>query len=286
VSTADDDIYIVQVTSESADGCSTIRRFYISIFDFEVEVFAANLDANGPVGSEPLVVCNSWSSSVIKNWDGTDEYEGDDLTAYSPTDVNNATDDEPKVTTRNFGVRITLVGANSTNLNTLKWRMRYSLISGDEASDDDLAAEDADLLLYQISSLTSTDQPLFSGESGTTSIENATGDLTIVGTDTWDSNNNIYFPKKTDGTPSNEAIYYFSVSTHNILSANDMNWGVQVDKVALETSPDDQTAYDNGAKVHESLDVTNDIVLDTDNSRSEVFTINQSPATSVIDFVD
>lgn len=272
-------LFVVQCTeTETATGtCSTKRRFYVSVFDFDVQVIALGTSNTPPADATAWGVaatvqadCNSWSGDVIKN-----SLNSVMAAAMYADSVNNATNTELKLTDTYFAVRIHLTGAT---LNNYKTRIQWSMPSA------------ANLEIYAIEALDATATgPKFSAEAGTTTWTAANANSAIteptayVG-DVYNSEQTIYFPKT--ASADTEVVKVFRVRTHNLLGASDMVYDVRVDRVQLEKTA--ETAYNNGEKVHASTTpaVTTLARLDTNKDNTETTTIRQSPATQIIGVAD
>lgn len=276
-------VFMVEYTGSSAGTCSTKRRFFLSVFDFNVDVVLSdntgaliagyNADADH---SE----CSTWDGNVIQNGTTADYFEGADLTAPHADYVNNGNDNEPKYTEKYFAVTITLSGNSSMDLDDIKWRFRYSLFD-DIATATDVTA-DADLSLFGINSQT-TGAAFGSGGAQVGGTNDAA--VTIVAS-AFDANSGVYVAP-TSGTAGaanvtadQTATYVFRVRTHNILGGNDQTWGIRLDEVQLETTTA-SSDYSNGRKVHSAIAVAGVDVALTD-GRTDTYTIRQTPATGVI----
>lgn len=276
-------MFVVQCTETevAAGGCSTIRRFYVTIFNFDVEVIALGIQPTTAPGAPAdwttaaaQVECNTWSGTVVANSTTTPAVAVLDGTAITTPHANyvnyEGTGGVAKVTESWFAVRITLT---SGNLNNFLWRFQYSLPG-------------SGMSLYEIS--TAEPGVTFAAVGGNNYWRAATPDAALATPTTWagatlDGTQTIYVPKRADATPSATATYVFKVITHNNLNAADMVYAVNIDRVQLEkgdaTSP---TAYNNGEKFLAANAVAGQAQLDGALDVSATTTINQSPSTSII----
>jgi len=293
-------IYIVEVTAHNTN-CTTLRRFFISVFDFEVDVFLSESNGNPITGEgttyQDIAGCNTWGGKIIHNGllGATTAFEGDSLTGPHANYVANSTTPLiPKTTTYYFTVKIELTGNTSMDLDNLKWRMRYSLTNGAVG-----ASTDTDLKLYRIANTSksaNTNNPSFTTEAtgpqfigGDNTPANATTVLSIDASGYSSVNSAIYFPAGSGAATfdNNTATYTFEVVTHNLLSQGDMTWGIRADEVDLETTTTDVTAnaYNNGTKYHAEVATglpAGGHPISLIDGKSGTYTIQQSPATSTI----
>lgn len=261
-------IYIVEATSTNAS-CTTRRRFYVSIIDFEVVVYLSNA-SGAPIGADvnvdtPETICNSWSGDVITN-----ALSGAQIAAQNQSHENTVTT-ENKVTTTYYSVRITLIGAVLTNY---KWRFNYSMPAQD------------DLHVYQISGPADV---AFGSEAGSNTITAAapTGEIAIATPGviaapsvSFSGNQAVYVDNNSANTGAT-ATYTFAVQSHNLHGGNNVAYNVRIDQVQLENST--ATDYNNGEKYASVHTVNAGKLAD---AISGIRTINQSPATSVIGIAD
>jgi len=274
---ANNNMFVVQCTETDGDNCSTIRRFYVTIFNFDIEVIAlgANPGSNPAVPADwatatmDLDNCNTWSGTVVAN--STTAPAVDPLDGAAITDPNanylNFVGGVAKVTETWFAVKITLT---SGSLDNFLWRFQYSL-PGSELS------------LYEVST---AEAGVTFGGSGTNTWR-ATNPNDVLPTPvtwagaTFNSDQTIYIPRRSDGAAT--ATYVFKVVSHNNLGAADMTYAVNIDRVQLEkgdaTSP---AAYNNGEKFLTVNAAAGQAQLDGTRDVSGTTTIRQSPATPVI----
>ncbi len=274
-------MFAVQCTeTDLENGCKTLRRFYVTVFDFDVDVALVSDDAGSDAnydGNE-TAYCNSWDGLVIENGLSQSEIQAMDAGALASTVI-----DSNKFTTSYFQVTIRLVGGPSTvTLDDYHWRFQYSF---------PLAS---DLAVYDVTAITGG--PTFTTATGNNYIgRTATDDITFAtfSLDAFASNNSVYIPASTTAT------YIFRVRTHNILGQDpSMIYDVRIDQVQLRNSATEAAAgvYTSGEKVHPDViaAVTGRTLFDVDNLPSEnnwdgrtgTRTINQSPATTTIKIVE
>ncbi|MDA3881067.1 MAG: hypothetical protein PF436_11825 [Prolixibacteraceae bacterium] len=131
---ATDQVYCLEVREIASNECISIRRSYMSVFDFDVDVYwcadaaadtsAAPFTGNAKNGSVTDTI--SWHNKVINNtmdqaWLTTGN---GDLEADS---VNNPYDGDYKIDSVFFAVEIEMTGAPDLyTLENLKWRFRYN----------------------------------------------------------------------------------------------------------------------------------------------------------------
>jgi hypothetical protein len=271
-----DNIFVVECTETETGGCSTVRRFYVTVFNFEVEVLSLGEDSTEPTdwattdAAESL--CNSWSGSVVKN-----TMDAAFVATMRQDSVNNATDLTGKYTYTYFAVRMTLTGASLQNY---KWRFQYSMPAASA------------LYMYEIAAVTTG--PTFISQSGdanwvATTTTNLTAPTAYVSAtaDNYSTTQTIYVPHNSADVAT--AIYVFRVSTHNLLGAADMIYDVKIDRVQLEKDSDVATVdYNNGEKYNTDTEssTTGLARLDGVNDITAKTTIDQSPATEIITITD
>lgn len=260
-----DNMFAVQCTETNAsNSCTTIRRFYVNVFDFEVDVALVN-DAAG-AGSNPdndeAAYCNSWSGLVVDNI-----HTAEELRNMHADYAVNVTNDSLKYTTSYYAVTISLVNAPGTvTIADYKWRFQYSMPGA------------TNLSLYEITSLTSG--AVFATEPVAAS---ATTAVTLTGWSdgTFTGNNAVNVAASATST------YIFRVRTHNLMDqANPMVYDLRIDQAQLETGAN--TEYNNGEKLHQDIITAGSLAGRTalDDGRTGTRTIDQSPATEVITIVE
>jgi len=254
-------VYAVQVIETAdADGCTTVRRSYVGVFDFDVDIeFATDINGTGANGDAAFATTNSWCATVVQNTHSAAEIAGVDQSL-----INNPTDNDNKETSTFFRVTITLSSAPSGfSLANMKWRFQYSLQDASGVS------------LYDI---TSADGALFTGEAGTASIggtANAELDYT-AGT-----NESVYVPRIVVGTPTT-ATYDFEIGNHNRLGASSTTYSIRLDQVDVEFGATQD--YNNGTKYFATGAPANSATLS--DGQTGINTINQGPATTTITLTD
>jgi len=275
-------VFVVEVKEQesAANGsCSTVRRFYVSLFNFDVQVIAlsANVDAapatpagTAFTGSYPaLAECNSWSGDVIKN-----TIDSLMLASMRADSVDNPTNGHSKYTDSYFAIRLYLEGGAS--LANYRSRFQWSMDSTSTSTS-----------IYSMSVVNGPAR--FISENGSADW-NSSGTTAAIATPTaWADANfsteqTMYIPRQT-GTA--EAISVVRVRTHNLAGAADMKFNMKIDRVQLEK---DATAgtYNNGEKYNNHTNAASTTVARLDGSKdiSSSITIRQSPATAIIDVVD
>lgn len=289
-------VYVVEATSTSTVAgsgnatCTTKRRFFVSVFNYTVDIVLCDASGNSIETSTPFAAatqqaeCNSWAGRVIRNLTSgatPTEFEGDLLTL--PENYANTVDGlavsatSPNKTTQTyFKITVTLTGApNSFDLEHLNWRLRYTL------------SDKTDLSLYEIKLHNATPAAAavsFASASGSNTITGVTGDdfvLAIAASD-FAANSAIYFKAVGDNPTGTltTADYIFQVSTHNNLGAKDMLYRILIDQTALDLQGD--AAYNDGYK----YGVISGTQVAINKPETETRRINMSPATSVINIVD
>lgn len=264
-------IFVVQcIEQETSDGgCSTIRRFYVSVFNFDVEVIALGTSTTMPTGAAWLAAqsakttCNSWDNTVVKN-----TMDAAAVAAMHQDSVNNPTDADPKVTDSYFALRVHVDGSS---LDRYKARINWSMPGATNIS------------IYSIN--VESGAAGFSSEGGAAAwTATPTTALTAPTTESSVFNTQQTLYLNAAATAVTELTYLFKVTTHNLLGQSDMVYDVRVDRIQLEKAGVD-TDYNNGEKVTAtSAEVTGK--LDGVNDITSTTTIYQTPATSIIDIAD
>lgn len=263
---ASGNMFAVQVVeTNSFNVCTSIRRFYINVFDFDVDVAlvsnAAGADQNFDANETPY--CNSWSGLVINN-----THDAAELRAMHADYEVNPVNDSLKYTTSYYAVTFSLSNApGSVTIADYKWRFQYSMPGA------------TNLSLYEITSLTSG--AVFSTAPV---AADATSAVTLTGwaDGTFTGNNAVYVAAAATTT------YIFRVRTHNLMDQTaPMVYDLRIDQVQLETTGAN-TEYNNGEKLHAEIISTGSLTGRTalDDGRTGTRTINQSPATDVIQIVE
>jgi hypothetical protein len=273
-------LFVVQVTETEPAGsgsCSTVRRFYVSLFNFDIQVIALAANTGVPAtplgtafsGSFPeLAECNSWSNTVIKN-----EIDSLMLTSMRADSVNNPTDSDLKYTDSYFAVRLYVEGGAS--LANYRSRFQWSMDS-----------TSASTSIYEIEVV---DGPARFAAEGGSDIWASAGPTAAITTPTayaagtFDGNQTFYI----GNVSATEAISVIRVRTHNLAGVADMEFNMKIDRVQLERDATGGT-YNNGDKynVNTNAAATDVARLDDNKDISFPIVIRQSPATPVIDVLD
>jgi hypothetical protein len=287
---SDNTLFVVQCTETGASAqgsCTTIRRFYAAVFDFDIDVvaLAANVSTL-PVGGEAtpaaptdwsvdyptLSECNSWSGDVVQNWLDSTWIRSMHVNSDS---LNNATDTEPKYTDSYFAVRLTVDGANFQNY---KARFQWSMDSTADAS------------IYEMRVVSGS--ALFSGQSGDAfwtagGLDQA---ITVPGSyidDTYTTDQTMYVPHA--ATSATETVHIIRVRTHNLAGESAMKFNMKIDRLQLEKDAAEATTdYNNGEKYNAETSAGTDGLARLDGTKdiSHSITISQSPATAIIGIDD
>ena len=247
-------MFAVQCT-ESTGSCTTIRRFFIGVFDFHIDVALVddNIGTNPQPDADEAAFCNSWDGDVILN-----TMDAADIAALNQALENNETASENKVTSSYYQVTISVTaGASGLGIDDYKWRFLYSMPNASNVS------------IYSITAVTA------GATFGTDPTATATTDITLAGyTDDVYTGNNAVFLDATTAT------YIFEVQTHNLHGqAAPMIYDIQIDQVQLAYAGADAT-YNNGEKFHADIAVAGQVQI-TDGATG-TRTINQSPDTDTI----
>jgi hypothetical protein len=284
-------IYCVQVTSTSTAGgsgntdCSTIRRFFVAVFDYDISVYLSDASGATAEGGTFAVgdvndICNSWSARVIKNTltDGTTLYEGDYLT--TPNDFTETDNDRAvpagreKTTETYFTVAITLTGAPANfDLDDLPWRFRFS------------TPENTGLSLYEINLARTSVVGAVAGFGADATEAAITGAnvLALSAVAGWNNNNTVYVSPLEGAGIATTAQYTFQVRSHNLLGDPDMNYNILVDEINLDLQANGD--YNDGIKFGDAaVHVAPELAVTK--GQSEVRQIKMSPATSTIVITD
>ena len=227
--------------------CSTIRSFYINIFDFNVDVALVDdaLGSGADFNGDKAAVCNSWSAKVVTN-----DKSAAQIALMNQALINNPTNNNNKVTSSYYEVTISLSNAPAgVTLANYKWRFLYSI-------------------------------PAFMAEGGSSSITaTPTTALAIsaFADNVFTGNNAVYVPASATST------YIFEVQTHNILGQlAPMIYSLQIDEVQLETGAN--TEYNNAEKLNAAVITAHSYTGRTalTDGTTGTRTISQSPATGVV----
>jgi hypothetical protein len=253
-------MYAVQVITSNGT-CTTTRRFFVSVFDFNVSIVLC--DATG--ATEYIAnqaTCNTWSGLIIGNdVNGVSPFEGASITGPH-ADYLNVAAGVAKTTPTYFKVKMALSGnPPSIDLRNIHWRFQYTMPTATAMS------------IYTIST-SSTAQ--FNATGGPSSVGGALPtDVYPVPASNW-----VYIPAQ--AAAGNSAEYIFMVSTHNLLSQDNMVYTARLDRVSLELTPAN-TDYNDGAKIWTSYG-SGEPLIGAANEITVSETINMSPATDVINF--
>lgn len=250
-------IYVIEGTANGAS-CSTVRRFYVSVFDFDIEVFLSDILGAGTKATEAADTrCNSWGGDVVVN-----TVSGVDIAGMNTATINNPSDNEGKYTDYYFKVVNTYTGLTAqTDVDDIKWKFQIDMpaVSGMSIMSIETMALSEGAVTFGAPSL-------------------ATGTLNLIGgtttaeeTDITDGTNNWVYVASADANADNKIELLIRVRMHNRGGAADMISNIQASNAALEIVGADDTAYNDGLEV---TDLTNNL--------SQTVTIQQSPATSVI----
>lgn len=257
-------IYAVQVEEEgdSDDDCTTIRRSYVSVFGFNVEVALMTADdGTGADNDAAMEWCNTWSGTVIDN-----VRSAADIADPHADWLNSVIGNQPKVTNTFFRVSISLTGATGgLDLTDIKWRFNYTLQDASNVS------------IYQV---TSHDGALFGAIAGTATIggDNTTPVDVADGTNGW-----VYVPAI--AAAGSTADYDFTITNNNLLGTIPSEYSIRIDQANLEFDlADTNTDYNNGTKYHINAGA---YVAGQPNfgvatiAHTGVQTVNHGPATTV-----
>lgn len=288
-----DNLFVVEVTEAEpvADGgCSTVRRFYVSVFDFDIEVVAFNVnydfitmpDLSVPTDAVftaldtiALEDCNSWSGDVVSN------YISDALIQSMQADsTNNASIGENKYTDSYFAIRTTIQGTST--FSDYRARFQWSMDTLNDASIYQIEVVDGPAMFASESASPVT---LWTSGAFNAAIDNA--NLTDWADGTFNSNKTMYIPKQASDPTS--VISLVRVRTHNLAGEPDMQFNMKIDRLQLEKSDsgtDDR--YNNGEKFNNETNTADTEVarLDTKRDISASITVRQSPETTIIDVTD
>jgi hypothetical protein len=280
-------VFVVQATATTSgtNTCVSIRRFYVSIFDFAVRVYLSDADGSNPVSTDKST-CNTWSGRVIANSLATPavpELELTHITTPHGDYLNNeGGSGVAKFTDTYFRVDIELLTGAPANfgIEDFKWRLRFSTPTFSGMSIWSIRNTVAPNNVY--ARFSAEGGNAFIGDEGT-----ATSAITALTTSNdWSgtNQNELFFPAATgvtDGTKTGS--YVFRVRTHNNLGQADMIYAIQAELAQLEFQA--TSDYNNGTKVHSSNAGNDPKLVDaTDNTGTQ--TIQQGPATGIIDIVD
>jgi hypothetical protein len=279
--------FVVQVTTtySTTSTCSTVRRFYVSVFDFEVNVYlcdATGAVAGNPEGTiftavaaeAPITICNSWDDDVVDN-----ALSGTGLAAMHADSINNTTANENKYTDTYFKVRIALTGNPGTlDLDQIKWRFRYSLQNLNGAVLD----------IYQVSQTPAGESTANFLDVSNTTITAASeaAEITIAAGTGWSGNNEVGVAAVGGAAANNEADYIYRMRTHNRAGQDaNMTYSIRIDEVQLETTGA-SSSFNDGTKVNSAVAASYDNPVELLDGQSAIQSISQSPATSRIVVAD
>lgn len=281
-------VYAIQVSEfEGEDGaaadaeCISIRRVYVSLFDFEVDVYFCTSTGDttgiyaGTASDGNMAFKNNWDNSIIQN-----SLSAAWLNANNPAldTLNNDVSAYGKGDTIYYAVEVEFTGLPSDyDLNQIDWRYRYSFPTNGFS-------------LNRINALAlfdgATDTPTFNGESDTESSwgDDASGnpiyngELTFPLTTDYSEQNCVSVPLITAASDSkHSAKYVFEVALHKDFPETvDNQISVSIDEVQLRMGG---TEYNDGTKDNDGL-TTNDI--DLLDGATGIQTIYSNPSTSVI----
>jgi len=285
-------LFIVQVTTNytAPSACSTVRRFYVSVFDFEVNAYLCGLD--GVIAGAPTLAgmfsaefneaaksqCNSWSGQVIHS-----TFSGANMAAMFADSIDNEEHDSLKLTSTYYAVRIGLSGNPSNlDLNNIKWRFRYSI-------QNPAILDIYDITLVPASSGATTSHNDVEFMNGTDPFIRAADideEVTIAATTGWNANNEVAIGPDPTAGDVNENLFIFRVRTHNMAGQNlAQTWDIRIDEAQLETTSA-STSYNDGRKVHADIAASYDNPVSLVDGQSSIQSITQSPATSRIVLTD
>jgi hypothetical protein len=252
-------MYAIQVLTSNGT-CSTIRRFYVSVFDFDVSIVLCDATGATEYGTDQAT-CNTWSGLVIGNdVNSVNPFEGAAITTPHG-DYLNVAGGVAKITPTYFKVKIALSGnPPSIDLTDIKWRFQYTMPTA------------TDMSIYTISTASTA---TFDAEGGSSSV----GGAAATDVYTVPAANYIYVPVQ--AAAGSTAEYLFTVNTHNLLSQDNMVYTARLDRVSLELSA--SSDYNDGAKIWTSYG-SGEPLIGATNEITVSETINMSPATSVINF--
>jgi hypothetical protein len=257
-------LYAVEaVETADAGGCTTRRRSYVGVFGFDVDVLLTNSTTGADADADAdFTDSNSWCGDVV-----TSSLTGAQIAAADASLINNPTNGEVKTTDTHYRVVITLTNApTGFSLNSLKWRLKYSLQNTQSVN------------VYGITSL---DGANFGGETANATIGNSGNTGTIDFTSA--ANNMIYFPRRADGTGVSTYDYDFTITHHNMLGAASTTFQIRIDEVNVEYGAG--TQYDNGTKMNTATVATTGLPTLADGITGTQ-TINHGPATTTILITD
>jgi len=270
--TAANNVYVVQALATTDGGtCVTLRRFYVNVFNFDVQVYLCDADGSDPV-STAKSECNSWDGLVVANSTTTPAVttlDGGEITSPHATNVN-VNSGVAKYTDTYFRVDVSITGApTGFGIEDLKWRYAMTTPSA------------SGLSIYSVRNIIAPNSvwSLFTSESGNRYLGDDDSNTAPTGT-VASMAGTVYVPAATgvaDGTTT--GTYVYRVRTHNNLGAADMVYDVQIDQVDLEFAGAD--SFNDGTKVHTSSAAAFPKLTDAaDNTLTQ--TIMQTPASSVI----
>ncbi|MGF7140920.1 hypothetical protein [Roseimarinus sediminis] len=266
---AENTMFAVQCVTSNAD-CSTIRRFYISVFNFEVDVVLCNATGGDENPDNAERVNNDWNANVVDN-----AHSSVAIQAMNQALINNPTDNENKVTKTYYKVKVTLTGTPAnTGLEDFKWRLTYSVPGGTTPD-----FYQVDLVEAQSTAGASvTFNAAGAGGTATDVAADATSEIDVTGQKL------IFFPALSEGDAVVAANYVFEVQTHNRLGINDNLYDLQLDAVDLEFGASE--SYDNGHKEFTAVDADKGSGIYLADGRTGIRTISASPASTVISVTD
>lgn len=284
ISTPANNLFIVQATATTDGGsCVTIRRFYVSVFNFNVSVFLV-ADATGasPVSTDKTQ-CNSWDGLVIGNSltsPAVATFEGTEITDPHANYTNNDGSALLKYTDTYFMIRFNITGTPPANfgLEDFKWRLRFE------------TPDWANMSVWTISNVTAPNSQFASFiSSGAATIGDAgapASEITaLTSANTWTNGmNELVFPQIGGAVQAvAQSDYVFRVRTHNNLGQAAMVYDINLLRAELEFDVATNN-FNDGYKVNSNTAGTNpEFTAATEITGNQ--TINQTPATTVIDIL-
>jgi hypothetical protein len=289
----DEHVFAVEITSTTStvdEGtCTTRRRVYVTVFDYQLDVFLSDaagtrVESGDPAVEAPVDICNSWSGLVLYNDEATDLFEGDRIILPDHAETHNgaatAAGGIEKTTSTYFTIRLTVTGAAALEINDLNLRLRLSM------------PLESGISLYQIERIAGAENVIrFENLDAATDNDVITGAEVLTfseGDFSSQLNSHIYILP--GGAATNAANYVFEVRTHNNLGSPHMAYDVRIDEAQLALQLAGANAvyaeFNDGRKIHNDLFTVGGPEQTFTDGRSELTTINQSPATSTIGITD
>jgi len=271
-------VYAIECTATTSTvgqgTCTTKRRFFMTVFDYDVDIYLSD-NAGGKLNLDAdLTDCNSWASQILANTiEGTQITNPHFATTHNGNLVTGTPAGIEKTTTTYFTVEITTSGP-AVALSTLNRRLKYSMPTATAA-----------LSLYQIDNIGSNSRAQFSTISGANLITGA--EVLTIATTGMDAGGNdiVFIPAGGSATTSEKFI--FEVRTHNNLGAAQMVYNMQLDQTAVALQPSGtlaNTDFNDGIKYNAAMSIPDAQTLK--DGVSGVRTIQMSPASSVITITD